>query len=84
MSANRFDFRVDQEMRLAVEKYATEKGLTISAAVRILLSIALRDGLSVNDAAHTQAIREGVLAGQSQFKERIGAAVNQALSDLGA
>lgn len=72
MKKSRLDFRVDAETRKALEAYAAETGVSLTAAARTLISIALRDLQSIDQAAHRRAVREGFAAGYAEFKKRMG------------
>lgn len=87
MIARKFSVLLDDETRAGVDAYATSNQMTNSQAVRVLLSLALKDENATADAAFRAAVfREGVTMGLSRVRERFNESMHdvaqKALGDL--
>lgn len=80
--ANTISFLPDPELGAAFDRYCKEHALTRSQAGRVLLALALRGEQDADQVFRQRVAREGITAGISAVKKRLGDVLNGALSDL--
>jgi len=75
--------RIDKVLQTALADYMVKNNMTLSQAMRVLLTLGL-DSERVNPDAvfHMAAFREGLFQGLATVREKIGSAVAQALQDM--